>query len=100
VAKPSRAATVERRVAQVVAIIAPIVGGRDKVRKDQIEQAIRAFDLKSHLKSHPPPYWPPGPRNKSDRRIGKSLGLALGKVENQLSRRVASGVLEWAVYGS
>ena len=99
--KTSRAATVERRLTQVVNIIAAAVG-RDKVRVDQIEQAIRGYDARRQRHADPEPWWPPGPRNKSDRRIGKSLGLALGRAENQFSRLVGGegdGVLARAVYG-
>jgi hypothetical protein len=77
-----------KRVADVIAII-----GRDKAREDEVEKAIQ------QLESEPahPVLGPRGgwyrPLNTLDKKVAKSLGMAIGRLERKLGRANVAGVL-------
>jgi hypothetical protein len=88
-----RGAGIDQRVADVVAII-----GRHNAHVDKIEQAIRSLDAKQQPDTALWP-WPPIPLNTRDKKIARSIGRAIGRLEKQLRRHDGGGVLLRAVYG-
>jgi hypothetical protein len=94
--KGNRAPIIDQRVAQVVVIIGA-ESGREKVRIDVIEEAIRLLDAKQP--TDPAWSWPPWrPLNKHEKRIAQSFGLALGNLEKKLRRKDGKAVLLRATY--
>jgi hypothetical protein len=74
--------TVADRRAQV-AEVADIIGngiGRDAVRIDVIAEKIRLYNA-----YQPPTTWPPWPQSKDEKKIAKSFGLALTRLEEQFA---------------
>jgi hypothetical protein len=73
----------------VVALI-----GRGRARVDEIDHAIVERDDDQLSGGEP---WPPWPLNKHDKKIAQSLGRAVGRLEKQLQRSDALGVVERAL---